>query len=255
MTPTDTGTMMPLASGEESISSLQRTRRPSLRSLGSPLNARSLGAPHARGGSFLAAALFFFPSPSSHQLAGVVTDIWNTPLPGVTITLENPDRSSKRLLITDSAGRYSVTGLPPGNYRARFALDWFDPRAVDVVLNSASPRQLDIVLALADREEPMICLCEPPPRIIGVTEPERWRRYYVKVVDPSGNPVPNVAVQFNDRINSATVMTDLGGEACFPSPEPQLPSFRIRDDDSLLVDKDFCCIGGEHATATLRPRR
>jgi hypothetical protein len=49
MTPTDAGTMMPLTSGEESISSLQRTRRPrfrsgrSLCSLGSPLNARPLG--------------------------------------------------------------------------------------------------------------------------------------------------------------------------------------------------------------------
>jgi hypothetical protein len=49
VTPYDTGTTMPLMSREESISSLQRTRRPrirsgrSLRSLGSPLNARPLG--------------------------------------------------------------------------------------------------------------------------------------------------------------------------------------------------------------------
>ena len=49
MTPYDAGTMMPLTSREESISSLQRTRRPrfrsgrSLRSLGSPLNAYPLG--------------------------------------------------------------------------------------------------------------------------------------------------------------------------------------------------------------------
>ena len=47
----DAGTMMPLTSREESISSLQRTRRPrlrsgrSLRSLGSPLNAQPLGGP------------------------------------------------------------------------------------------------------------------------------------------------------------------------------------------------------------------
>jgi hypothetical protein len=68
MTPTDVGTMMPLTSGEESISSLQRTHRPrvpkvqsglgagypvqersgtgrSLRSLGAPLNAQPLGGP------------------------------------------------------------------------------------------------------------------------------------------------------------------------------------------------------------------
>jgi hypothetical protein len=49
VTPYDTGTMMPLMSRDESISSLQRTRRPrirscrSLRSLGSPLNAQPLG--------------------------------------------------------------------------------------------------------------------------------------------------------------------------------------------------------------------
>ena len=48
MTPYDIGTTMPLMSREESISSLQRTRRPrirsgrSLRSLRSPLNARPL---------------------------------------------------------------------------------------------------------------------------------------------------------------------------------------------------------------------
>jgi hypothetical protein len=54
MTPADVGTMMPLTSGEESISSLQRTRRPSLRSgrslrsLGSPLNAYPLGGRSSR---------------------------------------------------------------------------------------------------------------------------------------------------------------------------------------------------------------
>jgi len=53
MTPYDAGTMMPLTSREESISYLQRTRRPSirsgrsLRSLGSPLNARPLGRSNA----------------------------------------------------------------------------------------------------------------------------------------------------------------------------------------------------------------
>ena len=50
VTPYDVGTMMPLTSREESISSLPRTRRPrfrsgrSLRSLGSPLNVQPLGA-------------------------------------------------------------------------------------------------------------------------------------------------------------------------------------------------------------------
>ena len=50
-------------------------------------------------------------------LAGVVTDDTGGALPGATVTATNVATGLVRTATTDSAGRYTVLGLPPGLVR------------------------------------------------------------------------------------------------------------------------------------------
>jgi hypothetical protein len=58
-------------------------------------------------------------------LAGVVTDDTGGALPGATVTATNVATGLVRTATTDSAGRYTVLGLPPGSYDVRAELQAF----------------------------------------------------------------------------------------------------------------------------------
>src|SRR5947208_8247275 len=47
------------------------------------------------------------------DLSGTITDNTGGVLPGVTVTLKNVDTGSTRSAVTDAAGRYSFTAVPP----------------------------------------------------------------------------------------------------------------------------------------------
>jgi 5-hydroxyisourate hydrolase-like protein (transthyretin family) len=78
-------------------------------------------------------------SPNTAQLSGVVTDDKQQPVPGVQAVLI-PDRARDRTELyktvsTDESGRFTMTGIPPGDYKI-FAWEaieqyaWFDPEIV-----------------------------------------------------------------------------------------------------------------------------
>jgi hypothetical protein len=78
-------------------------------------------------------------SPNTGQLTGVVLDEKRQPVPGVQCVLI-PDRGRGRpelykTAITDETGRFTMTGIPTGDYRL-FAWEaiepntWFDPDVV-----------------------------------------------------------------------------------------------------------------------------
>ena len=72
----------------------------------------------------------FCPSVAGAQtntvtLAGVVTDDTGGALPGATVTASNVATGLVRTATTDSAGRYTVLGLPPGPYDVRAELQAF----------------------------------------------------------------------------------------------------------------------------------
>jgi len=60
-------------------------------------------------------------------LAGVATDESGSVLPGATVTATNTATGLVRTAITDSAGRYTVLGLPPAVYDVRAELPGFAP--------------------------------------------------------------------------------------------------------------------------------
>lgn len=52
-------------------------------------------------------------------ILGTVNDPSNAVIPGATVTLEQKDLNLRRTVVTDAAGAFSFTALPPGVYRVR----------------------------------------------------------------------------------------------------------------------------------------
>jgi len=77
---------------------------------------------------FLAAGLCLLASSlaSAQTLAGNVRDASGAVLPGVTVEAASPALIEKvRSAISDGAGQYQITNLPPGNYKITFSLAGF----------------------------------------------------------------------------------------------------------------------------------
>jgi hypothetical protein len=62
---------------------------------------------------------------------GVVRDQSGTPLPGVTITVQNEATKSERTAVTDVKGAFSIAWLNDGIYRIAVTLDGFKPAEVE----------------------------------------------------------------------------------------------------------------------------
>ena len=67
-------------------------------------------------------AAFVVAAPMAHaqvlygSLVGNVTDSTGAALPGATVTIEQTETKLTRELVTDSAGAYHFTAVPPGTY-------------------------------------------------------------------------------------------------------------------------------------------
>jgi hypothetical protein len=59
------------------------------------------------------------------NLAGVVTDEENSPLPGVTVEAASPNLMGKATAVTNELGRFRLINLPPGMYEVKFTLPGF----------------------------------------------------------------------------------------------------------------------------------
>src|SRR5437899_12603370 len=75
-----------------------------------------------------AACLLLLPAVADAQSAfsGVVRDMSNAVLPGVTVEAASPVLIEKtRSVVTDGEGRYTIVDLRPGTYRMAFSLTGF----------------------------------------------------------------------------------------------------------------------------------
>lgn len=81
------------------------------------------------------------------SVVGTVRDVDGHPLPGVLVELTGP-QGIRRVVTTDTQGRYRIEGLPPGEgYRLRCVLEGFLPAVVEsVAVRSDAPTSVDVTL-------------------------------------------------------------------------------------------------------------
>ena len=81
------------------------------------------------------------------SVRGTVVDDQRLPVPGATVTVEDPDRGTIRSVTSDTHGLYEVAGLQPGDYRLRASLPaGFSTTQIDVRLEVNQRLRLDVVL-------------------------------------------------------------------------------------------------------------
>ena len=69
-------------------------------------------------------------------ISGTARDSTGSLLPGATVTATNAATRAERSAVTDSEGRYRLTGLPAGSYEIRVALGGFRTEVRTVELNA-----------------------------------------------------------------------------------------------------------------------
>ena len=83
------------------------------------------------------------------NLFGIVTDGTGAALPGVTVTLTGPNLQGSRSAVTNASGEYQLALLPPGTYRAEFALGGFDTIARSgIAVSLDNTTRYDVTMAM-----------------------------------------------------------------------------------------------------------
>jgi hypothetical protein len=77
--------------------------------------------------ALLAAPAQIWAQGTTGSISGTVTDESKAIMPGVTITVKNPETGLERSVVSDDQGRYRVLNLPPGPYQVTAELQGFSP--------------------------------------------------------------------------------------------------------------------------------
>lgn len=104
------------------------------------------------------------------QITGTVVDEGGAALPGVTVTLTSPVLQGERVEVTNESGKFRFASVPPGVYKARFALDGFGTiEQEDMRLTIGGVLPLTVELTSAFTEE-LVVTSERP--VIDATNSE-----------------------------------------------------------------------------------
>ena len=138
------------------------------------------------------------------DLSGVVTDSSRGVLPGATVTLRNVDTGFSRTAVTDEAGRYSFTALPPtGRWTITAELQGFQTKVLEGLEFQANTRPtIDVELAVGGLNESVTVEAATPlvrtqeselSRVLDdrqVTELPTNGRNFLSLLTTSGSVVP-----------------------------------------------------------------
>jgi len=87
-------------------------------------------------------ALTAFGQTTTGALSGTVTSS-GSPLPGTTVTVTSPNLQGSSTIVSDSAGNYSFTALPPGDYAVTFELQGLQAVTKHVQVGESQTARLD----------------------------------------------------------------------------------------------------------------
>jgi TolA-binding protein len=74
------------------------------------------------------------------RLVGMVTNVEGTPLEGVEVRLDNPDRGGGTTVTTDEDGKWGLGGIVAGTWNIDFTFEGYLPKAISVSLPSETTR-------------------------------------------------------------------------------------------------------------------
>ena len=84
-------------------------------------------------------------------ISGTARDSTGSLLPGATVTATNAATRAERSAVTDSEGRYRLTGLPAGSYEIRVALGGFRTEIRTVELNADTVADFSLGVELQEQ--------------------------------------------------------------------------------------------------------
>src|SRR6266496_1613408 len=91
----------------------------------------------------------FAQSASTGALTGTVTDPTGAVLPNATLTLRNNGTGQPLTAVTDPAGLYRFSLLPPGQYELRVEMAGFAPYILrEVMIQISEVRRIPVKLAV-----------------------------------------------------------------------------------------------------------
>ncbi len=91
------------------------------------------------------------------SISGTILDETGAVLPGVTVTVTNPDTGISRTVITDDEGSYRIPQLAPGTYELRAELIRFQMALVQgITLNVAQEVVTDVTLRVGEMTEEVV---------------------------------------------------------------------------------------------------
>ncbi len=125
-----------------------------------------------------ALALAYFAAPgtayaaTTGNIAGVVTDqATGKALAGVTVTVSGPALQGEQTEFTDSAGRYIITELPPGEYVVRFYFSNIKVERPGVVLAADKTLPINAAMPTAQAQTKTYRIVERAPTVdVGNTQ-------------------------------------------------------------------------------------
>ncbi len=88
-------------------------------------------------------------SGNTGTIAGTVADSTGAIIPGAAISIQNPVSGYSQQTVTDSAGRYQFTNLPPNPYHIAVSATGFSSVAEDADVRSSVPIALNVTLQLS----------------------------------------------------------------------------------------------------------
>src|SRR5262245_28067268 len=122
----------------------------------------------SRRGLAVAAILFLMSISSSAQefrgtIIGTVSDPTGAVLPGVTVTVTNPETHVAQTIVTDAQGLYQVRYLNPGIYSVTAELQGFKKFSrIDNNVRVGDVLRIDIALETGGMTETVEVTAEPP---------------------------------------------------------------------------------------------
>jgi len=96
------------------------------------------------------------------QMGGYVTDQTGTVVANVQVTVTSSDNGMSRSTVTDSAGHWTVLGLPSGNYKVKLDSTGFKTSVNNVRYDSSQPSMFGGVLSVGATSETVEVTAEAP---------------------------------------------------------------------------------------------